>query len=87
MSERCQEYHRQRKILIEEKDKASALQEKSQDLVTRSIHSDTQTQARIKLTALKTQKKFLEIKNKIKNHEETMIRKGCPGLALRGELD
>lgn len=86
MSKRCEVMHEKRKRYFQLQNKALALSQKASSLVQRTPEEKKTLYAKMKLLELNLKKKYLEVQSQLKDHEETMIRKGCPGLKYRGSL-
>lgn len=86
MSKRCELMHEERQQMIRLKSKAISLSQKAQGLVAKADPKRKSVYARMKLAQVQLNQKVYELNQNLKNKEETMIRKGCPGLKYRSSL-
>ena len=78
--------HEERQKMIQLKSKAISLSQKAQTLVKKADPKKKSLYARMNLVQVQLEQKVFELNQALKDKEETMIRKGCPGLKYRSSL-
>ncbi len=82
LSIRCKELHTQRSEKIKNQQKLNGLLQRNQLLIKKTPTSREIAIAKLKATQIKIKNELNLTTLNIENLEETLIRAGCPGLAL-----